>query len=253
MDRYARFKDDTGRVFYAAVEGKNALPLTGEPWLGGKRIGTVVPVAGLQPLAPAEPAKIVCVGLNYLDHIAEFNNEAPSEPVIFLKPPTSVIGPGADIIYPEGVGRLDFEAELAVIVGGKARMVGEAQAQDYVFGYTCANDVTARDLQRKDGQWTRAKSFDTFCPLGPYIVSGLDPGRLRIEARLNGQTRQCSSTGRMLFNPFHLLSFVSRIMTLLPGDVILTGTPSGVGPMQPGDKIEVEIENIGNLMNMVAR
>ncbi|MFZ5898695.1 MAG: fumarylacetoacetate hydrolase family protein [Bacillota bacterium] len=253
MDRYGRFKDDKGNIFYAAVDGENAWPLTKEPWLGGELTGAAVPMAGLRLMAPSEPTKIVCVGLNYLDHIAEFNNEAPSEPVIFLKPPTAVIGPGENIVFPEGVNRLDFEAELAVIVGRKARMVGEKESRDYIFGYTCANDVTARDLQRKDGQWTRAKSFDTFCPLGPYIVSKPDPGQLRIEARLNGRTRQCSSTGRMLFNPFYLVSFISRIMTLLPGDIILTGTPSGVGPMQPGDKIEVEIESIGNLMNMVAR
>ena len=195
------------------------------------------------------PSKIILAGLNYRDHARELKMKIPRQPVIFLKPPTTLIGHKANIIYPKGVRRLDYEAELALIIKTKARNVSVKEAKKYILGFTCLNDVTARDLQKKDGQWTRAKSFDTFCPLGPRIKSGLDVSDLRIQAYLNGKIKQNSSTRHFIFSPEYLVSFVSKVMTLLPGDIISTGTPAGVGPMKRGDKIEVSIEGIGSLIN----
>lgn len=202
-------------------------------------------------LAPVKPSKIVAVGLNYADHIAEMGNTPPPNPIIFMKPQTAVIGPGEAIILPSSSQRVDYEAELAVVIGKKCRSVTPQQAPSFILGYTCFNDVTARDLQKKDGQWTRAKSFDTFAPLGPWINTSLDPSSRRIECRLNGEIKQSSSTSNLLFSVFELVSFISEIMTLLPGDVIATGTPQGVGPMQNGDLVEVYIEGIGTLSNPV--
>jgi 2-keto-4-pentenoate hydratase/2-oxohepta-3-ene-1,7-dioic acid hydratase in catechol pathway len=202
-------------------------------------------------LAPCQPSKVIALGLNYATHAAEMKVDPPAEPLIFLKPPTTVIGPNQPIVYPAMSQQVDYECELAVVIGRTARHVAEASALDYVLGYTCANDVTARDLQKKDGQWTRAKSFDTFCPLGPWIKTDLDPGDLRIETRVNGGVRQSSRTSDLIFGVPKLISFISHVMTLLPGDVILTGTPSGIGPVQPGDVVEVEIEGIGVLRNPV--
>ncbi|OGW75786.1 MAG: hypothetical protein A2Z72_05220 [Omnitrophica bacterium RBG_13_46_9] len=203
------------------------------------------------PLAPVEPSKIVLVGLNYKDHAKELGMPLPSEPVIFLKPPTAIIGPRQNISYPPYVTRLDYEAELALVIGKKARSVKEDDARDYILGYTCLNDVTARCLQKKDIQWTRAKSFDTFCPVGPFIETDIDPSNLRIKLYLNGKVRQSSCTSNLIFPVEKLISFISGIMTLLPGDVIATGTPAGVGPMQVGDTVKVEIEGIGSLINKV--
>ncbi len=203
-------------------------------------------------LAPCEPSKVVCVGLNYRAHIAEFRKSEtgfPDEPVLFLKPSTAVVGPGADIVYPKMSSQVDYEAELAVVVGKKARNLSPDQVPGIVLGYTCANDVTARDLQKKDGQWTRAKSFDTFVPLGPWIETDLEVGSLRIQLYLNNERKQDSDTGNMIFPVPQLVSFVSGVMTLLPGDVILTGTPAGVGPMRVGDTVEVVVEGIGSLVN----
>lgn len=202
-------------------------------------------------LAPVKPSKIVAVGLNYADHIAEMGNTPPSNPIIFIKPQTAVIGPGEAILLPSSSQRVDYEAELAVVIGKKCRSVTPKQAPSFILGYTCFNDVTARDLQKKDVQWTRAKSFDTFAPLGPWINTSIDPSSLRIECRLNGEIKQSSSTSNLLFSVFELVSFISEIMTLLPGDVIATGTPQGVGPMQNGDLVEVCIEGIGVLSNPV--
>lgn len=206
---------------------------------------------GLKTLAPCRPSKIICVGLNYRDHAAELGHALPEEPVLFLKPPTAVIATEENIVYPVTAGQVDYEAELAVVVGRTARKVSSEAAADYILGYTCANDITARDLQRKDVQWTRSKSFDTFCPIGPYIVTGLDPRDCEISLYLNGELKQHSSTKNLIFDVFSLFSFISHIMTLYPEDVILTGTPSGVGPLHPGDTVIVEIQGVGRLRNRV--
>jgi 2-keto-4-pentenoate hydratase/2-oxohepta-3-ene-1,7-dioic acid hydratase in catechol pathway len=205
-------------------------------------------------LPPVQPTKIIAVGLNYRDHITEMGHEFPTEPVLFMKPSTAVIGPFAEIRYPTQSSRVDYEAELAVVIGKTCRGVRAAQAKDFILGYTCFNDVTARDLQAKDGQWTRAKSFDTFAPIGPWVVTDIEnPGALAITARLNGEIRQSSNTSNLIFGVFELVEYISGIMTLNPGDVIATGTPSGVGPMNPGDEIAIEIQDIGVLKNKVVK
>jgi len=193
------------------------------------------------------PSKIVAVGLNYLAHARELGHEVPTEPLIFLKPTSAIVGDQDDVVYPKASLRVDHEAELAVVIGRRCKDVNEGDAFDYVRGYTCANDVTARDLQESDDQWTRAKGFDTFCPLGPQVVENLDPSSLRVVARVNGEVRQEGHTSDMLFGVPGLVAFISGVMTLEPGDVILTGTPPGVGPVQRGDLMEVEIEGVGVL------
>jgi 2-keto-4-pentenoate hydratase/2-oxohepta-3-ene-1,7-dioic acid hydratase in catechol pathway len=200
-----------------------------------------------------KPTKIIAIGLNYLDHAKELKMEIPDHPLIFLKPSTAVIGSGDAIILPPHTKELNYEGELAVIIKDTAKNISKDEAQHFIAGYTCANDVTARDLQRIDGQWTRAKSFDTFCPLGPRIVSDIDPKHLSIITRVNGTVKQNSNTNNMIFDIFELVSFVSEIMTLLPGDVIITGTPPGVGAIEDGDVVEVEIESIGVLKNTVTK
>ena len=199
------------------------------------------------------PTKIICVGLNYKKHAAELNMPLPSEPVLFLKPLTTLIADGEAIVYPGMSQEVHYEAELAIVIGKTCKNVSVSEAKSYISGYTCANDVTARDLQRKDGQWTRAKSFDTFCPVGPRIVPAaqLDPTNLPIRARLNGRVVQTSNTQDMIFNVYEIVAYVSQIMTLYPEDIILTGTPAGVGPMQRGDTITIEIDGIGLLTNKV--
>lgn len=202
-------------------------------------------------LPPCHPTKIIAVGLNYTDHAQELKMDLPEEPLIFIKPSTSVIGPLEEIVYPEGVGRLDYEAELGIVIKKACKDILVNVAKDYILGYTCLNDVTARDLQRKDKQWTRAKSFDTFCPIGPVIATDVDTDNLDIQLFLNNQIRQSSNTRNLIFHPDYLVSFISKICTLLPGDIIATGTPSGVGPMEVGDKVEIKIQNIGGLKNGV--
>ena len=202
-------------------------------------------------LPPCRPSKIVAVGLNYTDHAHELKMDLPKEPLIFIKPSTAVIGHGESIVYPKGVERLDYEAELGIVIKKRAKGVTIGAAKDYILGYTCLNDVTARDIQKRDGQWTRAKSFDTFCPIGPFIAKDIDVRNLDIQLFLNNELKQSSNTKNMIFAPENLVSFISNICTLLPGDVIATGTPSGVGPMKPKDKVEVRIENIGSLINRV--
>ena len=197
------------------------------------------------------PSKVVGVGLNYRAHAAEMKKPLPDEPLLFLKPPSSVIGHGEPIVLPPGYVRVDFEGELAIVIGKRARRVPVERALDYVAGYTCLNDVTIRDLQVKDVQYTRAKGFDTFCPVGPRVVAGLNPRELSITTRVNGVTRQSSSTADLIFDVATLLAFASRVMTLEPGDIFTTGTPPGVGPMFAGDEIEIEIEGIGILKNSV--
>ncbi len=202
-------------------------------------------------LAPVEPSKVVAVGLNYRDHAQELGQAIPDEPLLFLKPSTTVIGPGDPIRLPPQSSRVDYEAELAIVIGKTAKGVTASQAKDHILGFTCLNDVTARDLQVKDGQWTRAKSFDTFCPLGPWVETDLNPADLGIELFVNSERRQQSRTSNLIFDPCRLVEFISGIMTLLPGDVIATGTPSGIGPLNPGDVVEVRIEGIGSLVNPV--
>ena len=202
-------------------------------------------------LCPTYPTKALCVGLNYKDHIEEMKLVTPTSPVIFMKPSTAALDPEGEIIRPEMSSRVDYEAELAVVIKKECRNVSEAEAKDYILGYTCANDVTARDLQDKNGQWTVCKGFDTFMPLGPYISDEVDPTNLKIESRLNGKVMQKSNTKNLLFTCDYLVSYLSKVMTLLPGDVILTGTPSGIHGMEAGDVIEIEIEGLGILRSTV--
>jgi len=252
-DYFARIRTNYGPA-YARIAGDTCEVLSHAPWESAVSVLAQAEAAGLELLAPCLPGKIVCVGINYHDHAREFGHTLPDSPLLFLKPPSSVIGPGAAIIYPPyWTERVDYEAELAVVIGRTAHRISVEQAPEHIFGYTCLNDVTARDLQRNDGQWTRAKSFDTFCPIGPVIARGIDVSNLRIESRLNSSVCQRSTTAHMLFTVPQIVSFVSHVMTLEPGDVIATGTPSGVGPMQPGDIIEIDIEHIGCLRNTVVK
>ncbi len=241
-----------GRTAYGKLDGERIYAFWTTPFEGFQETWEVGSLGEVRLLAPCEPSKILALGLNYHDHASEFGREVPTEPLIFLKPSTSVIGPGADIVYPQMSRRVDYEAELAVVIGTTARHVTEENALKYVLGYTCFNDVTARDLQKKDGLFTRAKGFDTFAALGPWIETEVsDPDNLIVEAYLNGERRQHSSTSNMVSRVAQLISFISRIMTLLPGDVIATGTPAGVGPMRPGDEVEIRVEKIGSLHNRV--
>lgn len=202
-------------------------------------------------LPPVGPTKIICVGLNYKDHARELNMKIPKEPIIFLKPPTSIIGDGERIYCPSSSRRVDYEAELAIIIKKRCKDIMPKDASSVILGFTCLNDITARDLQQKDLQWTRAKSFDSFCPVGPFIVTGINPTKLRIRLLLNGKVRQDSNTKNLIFSQDKLISFISGIMTLLPGDIIATGTPFGVGPIKRGDEVTVDIEKIGRLTNYV--
>jgi 2-keto-4-pentenoate hydratase/2-oxohepta-3-ene-1,7-dioic acid hydratase in catechol pathway len=210
-------------------------------------------LSDIRLLPPCQPSKIIALGVNYRSHGEEMSHRIPTEPLIFLKPSTSVIGPEDNIIYPESSQRVDYEGELGVVIKSITRHVSKEEASHHILGYTCVNDITARDLQARDKQWTRSKSFDTFCPIGPCIETELDPANLSLETYLNGEIKQKTSTSNLIFPVFELVSFISRIMTLLPGDVIATGTTSGIGPMQPGDTIEIKIENIGTLRNYVVR
>ncbi len=213
--------------------------------------GEVLPLEEVELLAPCQPSKIVCVGLNYVEHARELKMQLPDEPILFLKPPSAALAPGGQIIYPPSCQQLDYEGELGVVIGKLCKNVPGDEAEKHILGYTCFNDVTARDLQRKDGQWTRAKSFDTFAPFGPGI-GRIDPSDADIQTRVNGAVKQKSNTSDLIFSIPRLVEFISAVMTLLPGDVIATGTPPGVGPLQKGDVVEVEIEGIGTLKNTVA-
>ena len=235
---------------WGVLEGGVVKIITGSPF-GKIDYSAGVSLDKTKLLHPFAGGKIILAGLNYIDHAKELSMKIPDEPVIFLKPVTSVIGPDEEIIYPEGVEKLDYEAELALVIKEQCRNVEEQDALDFILGYTCLNDVTARDLQSKDIQWTRAKSFNTFCPLGPWIETEINPADLKITSYLNGEIRQNSRTSNFIFSVPQLVSFISKIMTLLPGDVISTGTPPGVGGMKIGDTIEVEIEGIGRLRNYV--
>jgi 2-keto-4-pentenoate hydratase/2-oxohepta-3-ene-1,7-dioic acid hydratase in catechol pathway len=225
--------------------------IDGHPF-GDIHLTTVtLPLAGVRLLPPVLPSKVVAIGKNYADHAREMGGEPPDEPVLFLKPSTSVVGPGSPIVYPEISHQVDFEGELAVVIGRLCRDVPVERAYEVILGYTCANDMTARDLQKIDGQWARAKGFDTFCPIGPWIETDVDPSDLAITTSVNGETKQNARTSLLLHDVPALIAFASAAMTLLPGDVLLTGTPAGVGPVLPGDLIEVTIEGIGTLTNSV--
>ncbi len=226
-------------------------PVHGDIFSEFQRGEATIPVASVQLLAPLQPGKIICVGRNYAAHAEEHGAEVPKIPLLFFKPPSAVIGPGQPIILPAQSQQVEHEAELAVVIGRRGRFISTEDAVDHIFGYTIANDVTARDLQRSDSLWTRAKGFDTFCPLGPWIETDFDPADALITCRVNGEMRQMASTRDMVFTVRQLIAYTSSIMTLEPGDLLLTGTPAGVGPLLPGDEVEVQIEGIGVLTNPV--
>lgn len=232
------------------ADGKIGL-LDGSPFEDFRRLEAKLPLEKAQLLAPVSPGKIVCVGRNYAAHAAEHGAEVPQIPLLFLKPPSSVIGPGEFIFLPPQSQRIEHEAELAVVIAAHARWLTREQAKDVILGYTAALDITARDLQRQDEQWTRAKGFDTFCPLGPWIETDLDPADALITCTVNGNMRQMASTRDMIFPVWEIVAYISSVMSLEPGDVILTGTPAGVGPLQNGDEVSVDIEGIGVLSNPV--
>lgn len=251
--KIVRIRTDDG-ISYGGVEPEGIRVYLGSPLVAWEPTEVVVPFEQAHLLAPVFPTKVVAVGKNYAEHAEEMGSDVPESPIIFMKPATSVIGPGAPVVYPPDSENVHHEAELAVVIGAVARNMKAEDVQSVILGYTAANDVTARDLQRKDGQWTRGKGFDTFCPLGPAIETELDPlVGLSIQCRVNDEVRQSGSTADMVFGVAELIEFITRVMTLLPGDVVLTGTPSGVGPVVPGDRMEVEIEGIGVLSNPVGR
>ena len=237
-------------VRYGLADESTVTLISDEPFAAWEPEG-IVALPHAQLLAPTVPTKIVCAGLNYKGHAREMGHELPAEPVIFLKPPTSVVGHGAEIRIPDGHDVVDYEAELALVIGRRAHKVTPEQARTHVLGCTCANDVTSRVLQQRDGQWTRAKGFDTFCPLGPWVETDVDPRDTTLESYGNGERRQSTSTSDMIFDPYELVSFVSGVMTLLPGDVVLTGTPAGIGPLHRGDVVEIRVGGIGSLINRV--
>ncbi len=248
--RTCRFRLD-GRDRYGLVEGTGVRALTAAPWAGGLPEGRAIALADVQLLAPVEPSKVVCIGRNYRAHAKELGNDVPAVPLVFLKPSTAVIGPQDGIRYPEQSKEVHHEAELAVVLGRALSRASAVEARLAVFGYTCLDDVTARDIQREEKQFTRAKGFDTFCPIGPVVETSIDPMDASVVCRVNGAERQRGTTRDMVFDPFVLLAFISNVMTLLPGDVVATGTPEGVGPIRKGDWVEVEISGIGVLRNPV--
>jgi len=254
MTRFFRIEYE-GRPRYVIAQDQGWRLLEGDIF-GTHEAGEAIPSTGHRLLPPVEPSKIVAVGLNYKDHAAEQNKPLPAEPMIFIKPSTSVVGPGDPIVIPDGIGRVDHEAEAGVVIGARASHVAEEDAHRYILGLTCVNDVTARELQRKDIQFTRAKGFDTFAPIGPCIAVGLDydaPEGLAVEGWVNDTRRQSSSTRELIFPIRKLVAFISSVMTLLPGDIISTGTPAGIGPLTPGDRVIVKVEGVGELTNPVVK
>ncbi len=241
-----------GSEFYGEVRGADILAIEGDVFGEFEVTRRRVPRSSVRLLPPVKPGKIVAIGLNYRDHAREVNASVPDEPMMFLKAPSSMIGHDETIILPSE-RRTDYEGELALIIGNTAKDVGEDEADRHILGYTCLNDVSDRVLQKKDDQWTRAKSMDTFCPVGPFIATGIDARDLALRTTVNGVIRQSSRTSQMAFGPACLVSYVSRYMTLLPGDIISTGTPGGIGPLQDGDVVEIWIEGIGSLRNPVRR
>jgi 2-keto-4-pentenoate hydratase/2-oxohepta-3-ene-1,7-dioic acid hydratase in catechol pathway len=237
---------------YGWLRDDHAGPLEGDPFGDYRRMEAAIPLERIRLLPPVIPTKIVCIGRNYAAHAAEHGAEVPSQPLIFLKPPSALIGPGDTIRLPPQSGRVEHEAELVVVIGRTARRVTTGTAMDHVYGYTVGNDVTARDLQRRDEQWTRAKGFDTFCPLGPWIETDFDPADAIVTCHVNGELKQMGSTRDLVFDIPQLITYISAVMTLVPGDLIMTGTPSGVSPLSAGDVVEVAIDGLGKLSNPVA-
>ena len=251
MAKFCRF-EKAGLAQYGVVRGERVETLSGPPWADSQPTDKSYALKEVRLLAPCEPTKIVCLGRNYREHAAEMGHEAPREPLIFLKPPSAVIASEEAIVYPPISQRVDYEGELAVVMGRKCRHLPPHNAAlGYVFGFTCLNDVTARDIQKAEGRFTRAKGFDTFCPLGPVMATGLEPTNLIVETYVNGEQRQHGRVREMIFSLDAIIRYVSSVMTLLPGDVIATGTPAGVGPLKIGDVVEVVIAGIGRLRNPV--
>lgn len=252
--KICRFSDSNMNIRYGIIEEDLSIcELAGSPFENITKTKIVHSTDSVKLLSPCTPSKIVAVGLNYRDHAQEMKKAIPEDPMLFMKPSSSVIGDKENIIYPKHMSeRVDFEGELAVVIGKQAKNVEPSQALQYVLGYTCLNDVTARDLQSKDVQFTRAKGFDTFSPIGPWIETSLDPSNLEIKTYLNGKLMQHSNTSNLIFTVPILISFISKVMTLYPGDIISTGTPGGIAPMRTGDKIVVEIESIGTLTNFIS-
>jgi 2-keto-4-pentenoate hydratase/2-oxohepta-3-ene-1,7-dioic acid hydratase in catechol pathway len=251
--RYVRVKTDRQQIYYGVLQpNRNVIVFDAPPWLGGQATDIELELDTYQLLAPCVPSKIVAVGKNYRQHAAEMGSAVPEEPLLFLKPSTTIIANEEAIVYPQQSQRVDYEGELALIIGERCRHLTIQEALKAIWGYTIANDVTARDLQSKDGQWTRAKGFDTFCPLGPWIVRELSV-EAKIQTFINQETnpRQSASIAEMVFAPEKLVAYISQIMTLTPGDIILTGTPEGIGSLQGGDTVKIEIEGIGSLSNRV--
>jgi 2-keto-4-pentenoate hydratase/2-oxohepta-3-ene-1,7-dioic acid hydratase in catechol pathway len=248
--RYCRFQSE-GRAHYGRIEGDEVVVLSGAPWAGGESTGREVALSAVTLLVPSEASKVVCIGQNYRKHAEEMGKPVPPEPLIFMKPSTALNAHRSPIRIPKASEEVHYEAELGLLIGERLKNVDEATAARAIWGLTCINDVTARDIQRREVQHTRAKSYDTFACAGPWAVTGLSPADLRILCRVNGQVRQDSRTADMIFSPARLVSFISHIMTLLPGDLVSTGTPSGVGRLVAGDTVEVELEGIGTLSNPV--
>jgi 2-keto-4-pentenoate hydratase/2-oxohepta-3-ene-1,7-dioic acid hydratase in catechol pathway len=250
--KIVRFTADS-RVKYGILNDESIQAIVGNPFRRIKPADRRYRLSEVKLLSPCVPSKIVALGLNYRSHAEETRNPIPKNPLIFIKPPTAVIGPEDNIVYPPSSTRVDYECELGVVIKKNTKRVSEEDALNYVLGYTCFNDVTARDHQRDDVQWTRGKSFDTFAPVGPCIETELDPGNVTIETYLNGELKQRGNTRDLIFSVPVLISFISQVMTLLPGDIIATGTPSGISPMHPGDTVEIKIEPIGTLRNYVIK
>jgi len=253
-DRFVRVQTSVKTCYGLLELNQSVQVLTQAPWQGGMPSGEIIAPEAYTLLPPCEPSKIVAIGRNYAEHAQEMGAEIPNEPVMFLKPPSALLAPEATITIPPQSQRVDYEGELALIIGKTATKVSLESAMQYIWGYTIANDVTARDLQKQDGQWTRSKGFDTFCPLGPWIVREISPSALlqtHLHRERTKKTLQSATIDSMIFSPEVLVTYTSQVMTLLPGDVILTGTPAGIGQMQAGDRVIVEIEGIGKLQNLV--
>jgi 2-keto-4-pentenoate hydratase/2-oxohepta-3-ene-1,7-dioic acid hydratase in catechol pathway len=251
--RFIRYQAGSAPARFGWVFEDRVGPVEGTPFEEFQRMEATLPLASVKLLNPVEPSKIICVGRNYIAHAKEQDAEVPEVPMLFLKPPSSVIGPGEAIILPPQSQQVEHEAELIVVIGRPARWISPEEADQHILGFTIGNDVTARDLQRRDGQWTRAKGFDTFCPLGPWIETEFDSADALITCHVNGEMRQMASTRDMVFSVRQLLAYTSSIMTLLPGDILFTGTPAGVGPLNPGDRVSVTIEGLGELSNPVVK
>ncbi len=249
--RFVRYQLEQTAPSYGWVYENKIGPIEGDPFGEYRRLEAEIPLEAVRLLPPVVPSKIICLGRNYEEHAREQNADVPQVPLIFMKPPSALIGIGEKIVLPPQSRLIEHEAELAVVVGKPGRWIGAEEAGAHIFGYTIANDVTARDLQRSDNQWTRGKGFDTFCPLGPWIETEMDPYDILITCRVNENIRQMASTRDMIFSIQQIIAFVSSVMTIEPGDLILTGTPAGVGPLEPGDRVNISIENIGELENGV--